>query len=103
MRSPSKLRALAGPAALALILVTALYLVTRVYAAGEFLLAGTMLVIVALAAWIYTARTTYAFRYLFPGIAAALIFVVFPMVYTIAIGFTNYSSRNLLDFHRAEQ
>jgi maltose/maltodextrin transport system permease protein len=103
MRSPSKLRAFAGPAALALILVTALYLVTRVYAAGEFLLAGTMLVIVALAAWIYTARTTYAFRYLFPGIAAALIFVVFPMVYTIAIGFTNYSSRNLLDFHRAEQ
>ena len=35
MRSPSKLRAMAGPAALALILVTALYLVTRVYAAGD--------------------------------------------------------------------
>ena len=103
MASPSKLRALAGPAALALILMAALYLVMRVYAAGELLLAGTMLVIVALATWIYSARTTYAFRYLFPGIAAALIFVVFPMVYTIAIGFTNYSSRNLLDFHRAEQ
>jgi len=103
MRPDSKLRALAAPAALTLILLGALYLVMRVYATGELLLAGTMLVITALAAWIYTSKKTYAFRYLFPGIAAALIFVVFPMVYTIAIGFTNYSSRNLLDFHRAEQ
>ena len=92
-----------GRATLALIVLAALFIVTRVYASGEWLLAGTMLVIVALAAWIYTARSTYAFRYLFPGIAAALIFVVFPMLYTIAIGFTNYSSRNLLDFQRAEQ
>jgi maltose/maltodextrin transport system permease protein len=103
MRSDSKLRALAAPAALVLILLAALYLVMRVYATGELLLAGTMLVITALAVWIYSSKKTYAFRYLFPGIAAALIFVVFPMVYTIAIGFTNYSSRNLLDFHRAEQ
>jgi len=86
-----------------LLVLAALYLVMRVYASGELLLAGTMLVISALAAWIYTSRRTYAFRYLYPGIAAALIFVVFPMLYTIAIGFTNYSSRNLLDFHRAEQ
>ncbi|HEX6707345.1 MAG TPA: maltose ABC transporter permease MalF [Albitalea sp.] len=92
-----------GRASLALVVLLALYIVTRVYASGEWLLAGTMLVIVALAAWIYTSGKTYAFRYLFPGIAAALIFVVFPMLYTIAIGFTNYSSRNLLDFNRAEQ
>lgn len=96
------LRRLGPPAALAALLVAALYLVTGVYASGELLLAGTMLVIVALAAYIYTSRKAYAFRYLFPGIAAALIFVVFPMVYTIVIGFTNYSSRNLLDFQRAE-
>ncbi|HJW12032.1 MAG TPA: maltose ABC transporter permease MalF, partial [Albitalea sp.] len=69
---------------------------------GELLLAGTLLVMVALALWIYTSGRLYAFRYLFPGIAAALIFVVFPMLYTIAIGFTNYSSRNLLEFPRAE-
>ncbi|HJV62816.1 MAG TPA: maltose ABC transporter permease MalF [Albitalea sp.] len=92
-----------GRLALAALVLVALYLVMRVYASGELLLAGTMLVIAALAAWIYTARSTYAFRYLFPGIAAALIFVVFPMLYTIGIGFTNYSSRNLLEFQRAEQ
>jgi maltose/maltodextrin transport system permease protein len=81
----------------------ALYLVTLVYASGETLLAGTLLVLVALAAWIYSSVRTYAYRYLFPGIAAALIFVVFPMLYTVTIGFTNYSSRNLLEFNRATQ
>jgi maltose/maltodextrin transport system permease protein len=58
-----------------------------------------MLIISALALWVYTSPRTYAYRYLFPGIAAAIVFVVFPMLYTIAIGFTNYSSRNLLDVH----
>ncbi len=102
MSPPPTLKRVAGPTALALIVIAALYLVMRIYASGELLLAGTMLVITALAAWIYTSGTTYSYRYLFPGIAAALIFVVFPMLYTIAIGFTNYSSRNLLDFQRAE-
>ena len=91
-----------GPALLAAVVLAALYLVTVVYATGEVLLAGTLLVISALAVWIYASSATYAYRYLFPGIAAALIFVVFPMVYTIAIGFTNYSSRNLLEQPRAE-
>ncbi|MBX3619177.1 MAG: maltose ABC transporter permease MalF [Rhizobacter sp.] len=91
------------PALLAAVLLGALYMVTLIYAAGETLLAGTMLAISALALWIYTSPRTYAFRYLFPGIAAALIFVVFPMVYTMSIGFTNYSSKNLLEFPRATQ
>jgi maltose/maltodextrin transport system permease protein len=83
--------------------IGALYLVTVVYATGETLLALTLLAITALAAWLYTSQRTYAYRYLFPGIAAALIFVVFPMVYTFAVGFTNYSSANLLTYKRATQ
>jgi len=72
--------------------------VTVVYAAGETLLAGTLLVIIALAAWLYTSKRTYAYRYLYPSIAAAILFVVFPVIYTVAIGFTKYSSSNLLEF-----
>ena len=102
MRSPSTLQRWLPAALLALVVLAALYLVTVVYATGETLLAGTLLVISTLAVWVYSATATYAYRYLFPGIAAALIFVVFPMVYTISIGFTNYSSRNLLELPRAE-
>lgn len=102
MNSASVVRRSAGPAMLAVTVLAALYLVIVVHAVGETLLAGTILVITALALWIYTSQRVYAFRYLFPGIAAALIFVVFPMIYTIAIGFSNYSSRNLLEYPRAE-
>ena len=98
-----KIRLRLGPALLVLVLLAALAVVTMVYAAGQTLLAGTMLAITALALWVYSSARTYAWRYLFPGIAAALVFVVFPMVYTMAIGFTNYSSRNLLEFSRATQ
>jgi len=97
------LRRIIGPVLLAVLVVAALFLVTVIYVAGETLLAGTLLVILALAAWLYTSQRTYAYRYLFPGIAAALIFVVFPVLYTISIGFTNYSSKNILELPLATQ
>jgi len=103
MMPPSTSKRWLPAAGVALVLIAALYGVTLVYAAGETLLAGTMLLISALALWVYSSRRTYAYRYLFPGIAAALIFVVFPMAYTMGIGFTNYSSKNLLKFPRATQ
>ncbi|MCV5649409.1 maltose ABC transporter permease MalF, partial [Escherichia coli] len=70
MNATPGLRRWIGPAAGAALALLALYLVTAVYAAGEFLLAGTILVIVGLAAWVYTSQRLYAYRYLFPGIAA---------------------------------
>jgi len=101
MTLPPPLRRMLAPALAAVAVLGALYLVTIVYATGETLLAMTILATTAIALWLYTSQRTYAWRYLFPGIAAALIFVVFPMVYTFGVGFTNYSSANLLSFKRA--
>jgi ABC-type sugar transport system permease subunit len=42
-----------------------------------------------------------AWKYLFPGVAGMLLFVAFPLLYTVQIGFTNYSSSNLLEEERA--
>lgn len=42
-----------------------------------------------------------AWRFIFPGFAAILFFVLFPVIYTIWLGFTNYSSFNLLTYDRA--
>ncbi len=75
----------------------ALYGVVAVYASGQSLLASLLLLLLAASLWIYTSTRTMAGRYLFPGVAAAQVFVVFPMVFTVATGFTNYSSRNLMD------
>ena len=81
--------------------VAALALVMSVHAAGQSLLAVTLLVVSVLALWTYTSPRSGALRYLFPGVAAAVVFVIFPMLYTVGISFTNHSSDNLLDQARA--
>ncbi len=102
MNAVSKAAAARGPArALALLAAAAvmlgLFTVLRVHAAGQTLLALTLLVVLALAVWTYSSTRTHALRYLLPGIAAAAIFVIFPMLYTVGMGFTNTSSQNLLE------
>ncbi len=79
----------------------ALYAVWTVYAAGQVLLAAAVLAFMALLLFVYSARGAYTWRYLFPGLAGMAIFVIFPVLYTVRIGFTNYSSTNLLTFERA--
>jgi maltose/maltodextrin transport system permease protein len=101
--SPSFLARYGGKTLLALVTLVALYLVTVIYAVGETLLAMTFLIVAMLAIWVYTSKKTMASRYLLPAVVAAIIFVVFPMIYTVSIGFTNYSSKNLLTFERARQ
>ncbi len=78
-----------------------LLFVYRIYASGNVALAAAAGGFIAVAFFVYTARRTYALRYLFPGLAGIALFVVVPLVYTVSIGFTNYSSKNLLSFSRA--
>ena len=88
--------------ATALVLVAAgLYLVFAVYAVGEVLWALALLAFLALGFFVYLSKRGFAYRYLFPGLAGTLLFVAFPLVYTAQIGFTNYSSSNLLSQERA--
>jgi maltose/maltodextrin transport system permease protein len=76
--------------------LAALAAVMHVHAAGQPLLAVTLLVLACAALWAGTLARHTAWPYLLPGLAAAAVFVVFPMAYTVAIGFTNTSSSNLL-------
>jgi maltose/maltodextrin transport system permease protein len=55
----------------------------------------------ALSLYVYGSAKTLAWRYLFPGVMAMVVFIAFPLVYTIQIGFTNYSANNLLSEARA--
>ena len=103
MRLRVLLQSYGGLLALLLVASGMLYLATALYTVGESLLAVAVLLIATASVWVYSSAKTMAMRYLFPGICAAIVFVVFPMVYTIAIGFTNYGSKNLLDFERARQ
>jgi maltose/maltodextrin transport system permease protein len=80
-----------------------LYLVTVVYVSGQPLLALAVLAGGASALFVFSSPRMYAFRYVYPGLMAVLIFIVFPIAYTIWISFTNYSSTNILTFQRATE
>ena len=86
------------PALLALVL---LYFVFGLWAAGQPLVAVGALALGGSALWVYGTARSVAWKYLYPGVAGMLLFVAFPLLYTVQIGFTNYSSNNLLEFERA--
>ena len=85
---------------MAVVALAGLSLVTAIYTAGQPLWAMLVLALVSLGCYVYLSKPTQAYRYLFPGLAAMLVFVAFPLVYTAQIGFTNYSSTNLLSQER---
>lgn len=85
---------------MAVVVLAGLSLVSAIYAAGQPLWAMLVLALVSLGFYVYLSKPAQAYRYLFPGLAAMLVFVAFPLVYTAQIGFTNYSSTNLLSQER---
>jgi maltose/maltodextrin transport system permease protein len=84
-----------------LLAIPALYVTFVLYHSGNALIAILMLVVTCLGVFIYLSPAATTFRYLFPGFLGFGIFVIFPLLYTVYIGFTKYSSEHLLNFDRA--
>ncbi len=80
-----------------------LWLVFSLATAGNALMALGVLAFGGAALWVYGFGRSLAWKYLFPGMAGMLLFVAFPLLYTVQMGFTNYSSSNLLDQDRSRQ
>ncbi|PJG83280.1 maltose ABC transporter permease MalF [Caviibacterium pharyngocola] len=83
------------------VLLIDFYLVMLMYSQGEYLFAILTLVILTSGIYIFSSKKVYAWRYVYPGIMGMTIFILFPLVATIAIAFTNYSGTNQLAFERA--
>ena len=92
-----------GVGIVALVSIACLYGVWMLYLLDQPLLATLILVVAVGFAVVYSQARFYATRFIFPGIVTILIFVLFPVVYTIYLGFTNYSSTNLLSFPRVQE
>jgi maltose/maltodextrin transport system permease protein len=86
---------------IALVAIPALYLTFLFYLAGSTWIALGSLLLVLLFIYIYSSRRAYTYRYLFPGLFAFGLFVIFPLIYTVWISFTKYSSTNLQTFKGA--
>lgn len=83
------------------VLLIDLYLVVLMYSQGEYLFAILTLVILTSGVYIFSNSNVYAWRYVYPGLMGMAIFILFPLIATIAIAFTNYSGSNQLAFERA--
>lgn len=82
------------------LLVLDFYSVMLMYSQGEYLFAILTLIILSSGIYIFSSPKTYTWRYVYPGMMGMVIFILFPLVATIAIAFTNYSGTNQLSFDR---
>ena len=60
------------------------YLVVLMYAQGEYLFAIMTLILSSVGLYIFSNRKAYAWRYVYPGLAGMGLFVLFPLICTIA-------------------
>lgn len=77
-----------------------MYIVWGLYLAGEPLFAMVVMALLIGIVVVFGARRFYTARFVFPAIAAVLIFIALPVIYTSYVGFTNFGARNLLTFDR---
>ena len=94
------LGALIRYALLGVVILGLLYLVWGLYLAGEPLFAVVVMGLAIGIAVVFGQRRFYTARFVFPAVAAVLIFIALPVLYTSYVGFTNFGARNLLTFDR---
>jgi len=75
----------------------------RLYLLAEPLYGALLLALAAGVAIVFGRERFVAARFVFPAVAAVLLFIAFPVAYTIWLGFTNYGSFNLLSKQRATE
>ncbi|MBD1575941.1 maltose ABC transporter permease MalF [Vibrio sp. S11_S32] len=89
-------------AALSIVTLLNGYAIVLMYSRGEFAFALLTLVLASLGVYVFARKRTYAHRYIYPGVAGMILFIIFPLIYTIGLAFTNYSGANQLSFERAQ-
>ncbi|MGB1271842.1 MAG: maltose ABC transporter permease MalF, partial [Endozoicomonas sp.] len=86
----------------ALIDLLLLYGITLMYARGELAFALLVLVLATSGTWVFISRKGYNYRYVYPSLLGVFTFIVFPLIYTVNVAFTNYGSSHLLPLERVK-
>ncbi|MFQ3788910.1 maltose ABC transporter permease MalF [Halomonas sp. A29] len=84
----------------AALVLALLWLVLAFHLNGQPIFAMLFLVLGAALGVVFTRRRLMSHRYIFPAVASMVVFVIFPLLYTVGISFSNYSSSNLLSEER---
>lgn len=78
------------------------YGIILMYAQQNYAFALLTLVLTSLGVYIFASEKRYSHRYIYPGVAGMILFIIFPLFYTVGLAFTNYSGENQLNFERAQ-
>lgn len=78
------------------------YGIILMYAQKNYAFALLTLVLTSLGVYIFASEKRYSHRYIYPGVAGMILFIIFPLLYTVGLAFTNYSGENQLNFERAQ-
>jgi len=88
---------------LGLVSLVFLYAIWILYMAGEAMFAVMIMAIFIGGVIVFGSRRFYTARFVFPAVVTMGLFMIFPLVYTGYVGFTNYSASNLLSFFRVQE
>lgn len=102
LTSAQNLRGLLSKAVILLVGLGFLYLVWGLYMLGEPLFAVIAFAVGAIGVSFFWSSRFYKLRFVYPAIAAVFLFILLPVLYTSAIGFTNFGARNLLTLERVQ-
>lgn len=78
-----------------------LYADIRMYMNGDIAYPLLDLVLVGVGVYVFVSKKMYAQRYAFPSVAGMVAFIIFPLVYTLWISFTNYSGSHVMTVENA--
>jgi maltose/maltodextrin transport system permease protein len=92
-----------GKVVVAAITLILLYVVWSLYLDGQAALGSLIFAAAVGFALVFSSRRFYSTRFIYPGIVAIALFVAYPVIYTVYLGFTNYSSFNLLTLERTQE
>ncbi|HEX7974717.1 MAG TPA: maltose ABC transporter permease MalF, partial [Anaerolineales bacterium] len=74
----------------------ALYITFALFGSQNIMAAVTVLILSAAINWVFLSDRMYPIRWLTPGLVLMLLLVIYPLVYTVYVAFTNYSDGHLL-------
>ncbi len=84
-----------------LIVLINLYADIHMYMNGDIAYPLLDLILVGVGVYVFVSKKMYAQRYAFPAVAGMTAFIIFPLVYTLWISFTNYSGDHVMSVENA--
>ncbi|MFD2096464.1 maltose ABC transporter permease MalF [Corallincola platygyrae] len=82
------------------ILLSVAYALVHLYAMGEYAIAIVTLILGLSSAYLLYDQAATGWRFIYPAMVLVFLLMLFPIVYSVTIAFTNYSSKNLLTYER---